>query len=98
MSETCDRRWGDPGYQVPTRWWHGKRGASQGRFDHGAKLEHLIQHMHSIHGGRFGVIPSKRAIGAERVWYDVEEVDVLIAVVEEVVVHVSSWEVVVHMP
>ena len=35
---------------------------------------------------------------AERVRYDVEEVDVLVAVVEEVVVHVSSWEVVVHMP
>ena len=55
MSETCDRRWGDPGYQVPTRWWHGKRGASQGRFDHGAKLEHLIQpSMHLITVGHLG--------------------------------------------
>jgi len=61
MCETCRRWWGDPRYRVPTRWWHGKRGASQGRFDHGAKLEHLIQHMHSVHGRRLGVIPSKRA-------------------------------------
>ena len=44
------RWWGDPDFRVPTGRWHGKRGASQGRFDHGAKLEHLIQHMHSVHG------------------------------------------------
>ena len=31
--------------------------------------------------------------GANRVWYDVEEVDVLIAVVEEVVTHVRLGEV-----
>ena len=36
-----------------------KRGIA--RIDHGAKLEHLIQHMHSVHGRRLGVIPSKRA-------------------------------------
>ena len=28
---------------------------------------HLIQHMHSVHGRRLGVIPSKRAFRADRV-------------------------------
>ena len=64
-----------------------------------SKHEHFIQHATFVHGRRLGVIPSKRAFsGAGRVRYGVEEVDVLVAVVEEVVVHVSSWEVVVHMP
>ena len=36
--------WGAPEFRVPTGRWHGKIEASQGQFDHGAKLEHLIQH------------------------------------------------------
>ena len=49
------RWWGDPVFRVPTGRWHGKRGASQGQFDHGAKLEHLIQpSMHSITVGHLG--------------------------------------------
>ena len=40
---------------------HGANIGCIARIDHGAKLEHLIQHMHSVHGRRLGVIPSKRA-------------------------------------
>ena len=55
---------------------------------------HLIQHMHSVHGRRLGVIPSKRAF-SERIEF-VEGSRRSRAVVE-VVVHGSSWEVVVHV-
>ena len=75
--------WGAPGYRVPTGRWHGKRGASQGQFDHDAKLEHLTQpSMHSFTGGgHLGIIPSKRAF-SERFESS-----------REVVVHgsLSSW-------
>ena len=58
------------------------------------KHEHLLQHKHSVHGRRLGVIPSKRAIGAERVRSGsscsrVVGVVVVLATVVEVVVHVS---------
>jgi len=36
-SVTCDRRWGDPGYRVPTRWWHGNEEKhARNNFRHGA--------------------------------------------------------------
>ena len=46
---------------------------------------HLIQHMHSVHERRLGVIPLKHAF-SERFESS-----------REVVVHGSSWEVVVHV-
>ena len=79
------RWWGDPDFRVPTGRWHGKRGASQGRFDHGAN-----DASHSTHafGPRrsFRVIPSKRSNETVRIRSGVEEVGV----------HGTSSEVVVH--
>ena len=51
-------------------------------------------HMHSVHGRRLGVIPSKRAFGAERIrsrssYSRVVGEVVVLAMVVEVVVHVS---------
>ena len=44
----------------PTGRWHGKRGASQGRFDH--RANDASHSTHALgHGRRLGVIPSKRA-------------------------------------
>ena len=60
-------------------------------------MVHLI-HARASHRGRLGLYLQSVRSRAERVRCGVEEVDVLVAVVEEVVVHVSSWEVVVHMP
>ncbi len=38
-SVTCDRRWGDPGYRVPTRWWHGNEEKhARDNFGHGANI------------------------------------------------------------
>ena len=38
-SVTCDRRWGDPGYRVPTRWWHGNEVKhARDNFGHGANI------------------------------------------------------------
>ena len=60
----------------------------QRQIDHGAKLEHLIQHT-SIRSRASSRCYTFEAciFGAVRVRYDVEEV----------VVHESSWEVVVHI-
>ena len=61
-SVTCDRRWGAPGYRVPTWRWQGKRGKRAPTNRARCKHEHLIHHNAFIHGGRLGVIPSKRAL------------------------------------
>ena len=60
-------------------------------------------HKHSFTGGRLGVIPSKRAFSGWNEFVEgssgtraVVEV-VVLATVEEVDVHGSSWEVVVHV-
>ena len=95
MCGTRKRWWGAPGNRVPTGRRHGKLGETcndnsetvQPRASH-------TTHMHSVHGRRLGVIPSKRAFGAERVRSGsscsrvVGEV-VVLATVVEVVVHVS---------
>ena len=57
----CSRLPGSHGLVV----W--KRGTCKDLSRTRCKHEHLIQHMHSFHGRHLGVIPSKRAFGAERV-------------------------------
>ena len=81
----------DPGYRVShmsVAWLTANvQGTIRTRSKHRV---HLIQHMHSVHERRLGVIPLKRAF-SEPVGFVVEvvEVDVLATVVE-VVVHESK--------
>src|SRR3954465_10326778 len=53
MCGTCDRRWGDPGYRVPTRWWHGKRGTCK---DNSKTVQNsgITYNKHSFSEGRLG--------------------------------------------
>ena len=96
MCGTCKRWWGDPGYRVPTRWWHGNEVKhARDNFGHGANAG-ISYNTHAFIPRRSfsAVIPSKRAFGAERVRSGsscsrvVGEV-VVLATVVEVVVHVS---------
>ena len=59
--------WGAPGFRVPTVRRHGNRGTCKDLSRTRCKHEHLIQHAHIRSRCRLGVIPSKRAFGAERV-------------------------------
>jgi len=62
-SVTCDRRWGDPGYRVPTRWWHGNEEKhARDNFGHGANAG-ISYNTHAFVPRRSfsAVIPLKRA-------------------------------------
>ena len=81
-----------PGSHGSTAWQ--MRRKLQGWFGHGANISDISYNTHSYTSGHLGVIPSKRAFGAERVRSGsscsrvVGEV-VVLATVVEVVVHVS---------
>ena len=67
-SVTCDRRWGDPGYRVPTRWWHGNEVKhARDNFGHGANISISYNKAFVPRRSFSVVIPSKSAFGAERV-------------------------------
>ena len=77
--------WGAPGFRVPTGRRHGKRGTCKEQFGHGPNIG-CISYNTCIRstGDHLGIIPSKRAFRSGS------------SSTKEVVVHGSSWEVVVH--
>ena len=73
MDDICKRRWGDPENRVShmsVAWLTANvQGTIRTRSKHRV---HLIQHMHSVHGRRLGVIPLKRAF-SKRIGFDGSE-------------------------